>query len=89
MDHLPTRMTIRASTTPPRCMLEWPNLSLSKANLGPLRNDFDLTRAVSQCMHVHRVCDMPQGPEEVDSVTGCIRRAYEAQGAVIYLTDDT
>jgi len=69
-------------------MLEWSSLSLSKANLGPRGNDFDLTRVVSQCMHAHRVCDMPQGTEGVDSVTGCVRRAYEAQGAVIYLRDD-
>lgn len=39
-------------------------------------------------MHAHRVCDMPQSTEEVDSVTGGIRRAYQAEGAVIYLTDD-
>jgi hypothetical protein len=70
-------------------MLGWSNSSLSEANLGPLGNDFDLTRAVSQCMPAHRVYYMPQGTEEVDSATGRTRRAYEAQGAVTYLTDGT
>ncbi len=70
-------------------MPKWPNLSLSKANLGLPKNDFDLTRQVSQCMHGHRVCDMPKGLEEAGSATGCTRRAYEAQGRVIYLADDT
>ena len=40
-------------------------------------------------MHAHRVCDLPKGLEEATSVAGDTRRAYEAQGRVICLTNGT